>query len=82
MQWSPRQIIAWLRDFERDHPFRLRGASFDVVEIEFTSPLADPESVARRLAKFCPDLICQNFPSMAALVRHLATTRRVHLWWD
>jgi ankyrin repeat protein len=82
MQWSTRQIIAWLRDFERDHPFRLRGCRFDIVEIEFTSPLADPESVAGRLAKFCPDLIDQNFPSMAALVRHLAATRRVHLWWD
>jgi len=82
MEWSTRQIIAWLRDFEQDHPFRLRGCSFDVVEIEFTNPLADPESVAGRLARFCPDLICQNFPSMAALVRHLASTRRVHLWWD
>jgi ankyrin repeat protein len=75
-------IIAWLRDFELDHPFRLRGAGFDVVEFEFTSPLADPESVARRLVKFCPDLIAQNFPSWEALIQHLATTHRVHLWWD
>jgi hypothetical protein len=82
VELSTRDIISWLREFERDHPFRLRGAGFDVVDLEFTSPLADPASVAQRLVKFCPDLIEQNFPSWEALIQHLATTHRLHLWWD
>jgi ankyrin repeat protein len=79
---STREIIAWLRDFEKDQPFRLRGCRFDVVEIEFTTEVANPEATARRLYAFCPDLIHQGFDSMASLVRYLAGKRRLHLWWD
>lgn len=82
VELSTADIISWLREFEQDHPFRLRGAGFDVVDLEFTEPLGDPATVAKRLAKFCPDLIEQNFPSWEALIQHLVTTQRIHLWWD
>jgi ankyrin repeat protein len=82
VELSTRQIIDWLRDFEKEQPFRLRGCRFDIVEIEFTNEIADPEATARRLNEFCPDLTAQNFNSMADLVRHVATERRLHLWWD
>jgi len=82
VELSTADIISWLREFERDHPFRLRGAGFDVVDLEFTQPLVDPTSVAKRLVKFCPDLIAQNFPSWEALIQHLDKKQRIHLWWD
>jgi ankyrin repeat protein len=82
VELSTADILSWLREFERDHPFRLRGAGFDVVDLEFTEPLTDPASVAQRLVKFCPDLIEQNFPSWESLIQHLATKQRIHLWWD
>lgn len=32
--------------------------------------------------EFCPDLVEHNFEIMAALTEHLATSRRLHRWWD
>ncbi len=75
-------VIAWLRELEKDAPFVLIGVGFDHVEARFTSPVADPHAMAARLYKFCPDIVHQGTGSVAELASELRRLNTFFCWWD
>jgi ankyrin repeat protein len=76
---SNRDLIAWFRDFKRDHPFALRGCKYDTVVIELERPLADPKKWAKRLIEFDSDIWHED---LSRFEKHLETATRIHFWWD
>jgi hypothetical protein len=79
---STADIVAWLRDLERDQPFVLTGAGFDFVEGRFTGAVRDPDALARRVYNFCPDVVDQGTGTVAALSAELRRERTLYCWWD
>jgi hypothetical protein len=75
---SNRDLIAWFRDFEKEHPFALRGCKGDTIVIELDRPLDDPKKWAKKLVEFDTD-ICTD---VAFFEKQLATSTRIHFWWD
>lgn len=76
------QVISWLRALEQDTPFVLTGIGYDHVEGRFTSPVADPDAMAQRLYKFCPDVVDQGTGSVAELASELRRLKTFFCWWD
>jgi uncharacterized protein DUF4253 len=79
---GPDSIVAWLRSLRRDQPFVLTGIAFDWLEGRFTTPLRDPDALARRFYAFCPDIVDQGTGSVAALARELERSAQLYCWWD
>ena len=75
-------VIAWLRELERDAPFVLTGIGFDHVEARFTGRVADPHAMAARLYKFCPDIVHQGTGSVTELASELRRLNTFFCWWD
>jgi ankyrin repeat protein len=75
------KIVAGLKRLDQEQPFRLRGCRTKWLSIEFTTPTADPEALARRLTEIHHGF-GGNFPSMAAMVRRLASQSRIDLSWE
>ena len=76
---SNRDLIAWFRELERDHPYRLLGCKYDTVVIELDKAFDDPQHWAEEIGKFCPDSVPEDMPLFA---KQLRTSRRIHFWWD
>ncbi|MBN2449225.1 MAG: ankyrin repeat domain-containing protein, partial [Lentisphaeria bacterium] len=76
------EVIAWFRELDRDHPFRLNECTLDTVDITFLESVPDPASLARRMFRFCGDMVHQGVGSLEALTEILRTQRRAHFWWD
>ena len=74
-------LIDWLKETQRDQPLRLHGLGPDFVEAYFTSELRDPRELARRVADLCPDG-ASTPAELESYAQHLASTRRLFLWWD
>ncbi len=79
---GPDSIVAWLTGLERDQPFVLTGIGFDWVSGRFTTPITDPESLARRFNAFCPDIVTQGTSTVAVLARELERSGELYCWWD
>jgi hypothetical protein len=76
-------IIAWLRRLEKTHPFILTHASLDSLGGEFVRPVADAGALARKMVKFCPDLIDgETIESVADIARLLEDRQDFYFWWD
>jgi len=75
---SPRDVIAWLLELEKDDPFVLTGCAFDSLAGSFVGPVVRADHWARRMFEFCPDL--EGAPT--ALARELERTRSFGFWWD
>jgi hypothetical protein len=74
-------VIAWLRELHQEQPFILTGIGFDYMEGHFTSPLKDPEAIAKRMYEFCPDIVDQGSGSVSDLARELRNGN-IYFWWD
>jgi Domain of unknown function (DUF4253) len=74
-------VIAWLRELQQEQPFILTGIGFDYMEGHFTSPLKDPEAIAKRMYEFCPDIVDQGTGSVSDLARELRNGN-IYFWWD
>ena len=81
-QIGPDSIVAWLKALERDQPFVLTGIGYDWVGGRFTTPIADPEGLARRFSAFCPDIVTQGTETVAQLARELKRSGELYCWWD
>jgi hypothetical protein len=79
---GPDSIVAWLTTLHRDQPFVLTGIGFDWLEGRFTTPLADPDGLARRFNAFCPDIVTQGTGTVEALARELRRSQQLYCWWD
>ncbi len=77
-----RDIVDWLREFEKEQRFELTGIGSDFLSGKFTGELRDSKKIAIRLRKFCPDLVDQGTGSVAGLALELKKTKRFFLWWD
>lgn len=81
-------VVAWLRDFDRDEPFDLIGAGPDFIEGTFTNAVRDRKRAAQRIYSFCPDFYDQGIgledqgEPHAAIERYLAANRSFFFWWD
>lgn len=82
------EVIAWLRELDRDEPFELTGAGFDYVEGSFKQDVRNPKALARRIHAFCPDFVDQGLGLTETgtpeelIVRHFARDRSFFFWWD
>lgn len=79
---GPDSIITWLRALGRDQPFVLTGIGFDWLEGRFTTPIRDPNALARRFYAFCPDIVEQGTETVAALADELRRSLHLYCWWD
>jgi hypothetical protein len=80
---STHDIIVWLRELEKDHPFVLMGCGGDFVQGQFLRPVADAAAVATRLGGFCPALIDGDLvTSPDDVARDLRRDQGFFLWWD
>ena len=76
-------VIGWLRKLEADQPFVITGVAHDLVEGRFTSPIAKPKPMARRMYRFCPDLVDQGCGTIEGLAKELAgESPQLYFWWD
>jgi hypothetical protein len=76
-------VIRWLMELEQEQPFLITGVEFDAVEGVFTAPITDPDRLARRMYKFCPDIVEQGVGDVSALAESLRDQRpRLYFWWD
>ena len=53
---STADIINWLRELEKEQPFELTGIGRDFLSGKFLTEIKQPMKLAKRLAKFCPDI--------------------------
>lgn len=74
-------VIAWMKELEQEQPFVLTGIGFDYMEGNFTTPLKNPQDLARRMYQFCPDIVDQGVSSVEALAKELQKGK-LHFWWD
>jgi hypothetical protein len=76
-------VIAWLRELERDAPFVLTGIGYDHVEGRFLQPVgARADSIAKRLNGFCPDIVDQGTGSIRELANEIGRLNTFFCWWD
>jgi Domain of unknown function (DUF4253) len=79
---STGEVVAWLRELDRTHPFVLTEAGIDVAAGHFVRPVRDALSLARRMYRFCPDIVDQGTGDVATLADELERTQDLYLWWD
>ena len=79
---SNRDIVAWLRALQTEHPFTLTGAGEDWLAARFAVPPRDAMRLARRIHAFCPDVVEQGVGSVSALADDIVKTRQLYCWWN
>jgi hypothetical protein len=79
---SNADVIAWLRDLEKTHPFVLTECGFDYCAGRFLKPVADAKKLAKRMYEFCPDIVDQGTESVEALAKELEENQTFFFWWD
>jgi ankyrin repeat protein len=79
---GPGGIIKWLKKLEKEQPFVLTGIGHDFLDGSFTRPIKHPKALARRMYKFCPDIVDQGCGTVEALTEVLKEKRRLFFWWD
>jgi hypothetical protein len=76
-------IIATLREWEAQHPFRVQGAGRDWVECRFRKNPADMLAFAQQVIALAPDSYGQgDFEDEEDFAAALRRARSFHLWWD
>jgi hypothetical protein len=79
---STARVIAWLRHLEQTHPFILTSCSFDALAGDFVQPVFDAPQLARKMYRFCPDIVEQGTRTVRALARSLEESQSFFFWWD
>lgn len=79
---SPQDIVVWLRKLEEDQPFILTGARFDFLSGRFTTRVARPAALAKRMYEFCPDIVDQGCGDVQTLAAELRKSQTFFFWWD
>ncbi len=75
-------VAAWLADLYKGDPFVTLAAGFDFLHARFLEPASEPEAIASRMLKFCPDLASSASEDVAEIAQELRDNRHFHFWWD
>jgi hypothetical protein len=76
------QIVAWLQALRQEEPFELLEIGADYVAGRFDRAPQDAAAIARRTAKFAPELVKGHSDPIAGLTHLIATKRTLYLIWD
>lgn len=81
---SNERVISKLKEWNRSYPFIIIGADYDWVEANFeVFPEGDDlKAFAKKIYKFCPDIVEQGSGSINGLIEEMRETRKLYLWWD
>jgi len=74
-------LIAWLRELQKDQPFDVTGLGADFFEGRFTTPIKDLEALVRRINAICPNE-APGPDVERRQIEHVRQTNRWYLWWD
>jgi hypothetical protein len=75
-------VIAWLRDLEKQNPFILRYCAHDLVGGDFLGRVKSARKLAEQMAEFCPSSLDEGFESPEELARGLTKSKRFVVRWD
>lgn len=75
-------VIAKLKSWEKRSAFRISGAGYDWVEIEFLRLPADLKAFAQDAGEFCPNAADDEAGGPEGLAGEIRRTKRLSLWWD
>lgn len=76
-------IVKWLEELEKNQPFELSTIAHDRLEGVFLTPIAEPMKLARKMVKFCSDIVDQGCGSVEILAQELQRQpARLYFWWD
>ena len=78
----PQDIVKWLRKLEKDQPFIITSAGFDFLGGKFTTKVARPAALAKRMYELCPDIVDQGAGDVKALAAELRKSQAFFFWWD
>ncbi|HSN92563.1 MAG TPA: DUF4253 domain-containing protein [Anaeromyxobacteraceae bacterium] len=76
------QVVAWLREIEKEEPFDLWEIGVDYVAGRFRRAPRDPLGLARRAAKISPDLVVGHTDPIAGLADLMGRNRNLYLIWE
>jgi len=79
-----RDVVHWCAETRREHPLTVIGVGFDFMDLSFARPIQNSETLAARIADFCPDMqVSAKDPQAGAkLAKELAEGGRCFFWWD
>ncbi len=60
----------------------LIGSGFEFLRGKFTSKIAKPAALAKRMYEFCPDIVDQGVGDVKALAEELRKSSAFFFWWD
>jgi hypothetical protein len=84
-------VIRWLKEMERENPFRLAGCGHDFLHGRFVRPVENAEALAERMIAFCPDLADQadaairtqpRAEQIRAISAEMQRSGWFGFWWD
>ena len=79
---ASQNIIDWMEECEKQHPFRILTIAHDLVGGEFLGEIANPTELAGKIYDFCPDSVEQGFGEVEELAEDLKTSGKFFYWWD
>ncbi len=74
-------IIGWLKELGKRQPLQITGIGADFIEGQYLTPVKNPDELAERIYKFCPDIVDQRNYTVKCLADELRD-RQLCFWWD
>ena len=74
---GPQDIVAWMKELEKEQPYVLTGINWDFIEGKFLSKVKDPDKLAERMVDFCPDIGVAE-----GVAKALRKHNSLFFWWD
>jgi hypothetical protein len=75
-------IIKELKAWDSEFGIDIWQAETDTIQLHLKRLPKDVPAFAKRVYKFCPDIVDQGVGSVAALARDIAAKKSITLWWD
>jgi hypothetical protein len=75
-------VIRWMNRLNNDQPFFLTGCGMDFMSGRFCAKIKDPNAMAKRMYKFCPDIVDQGTETEKNLGDELGKNNEFFFWWD
>jgi len=77
-----KEIIAWLKEKQKQAPFVITGAGADWLEARFIKPPINMHAFARTVRSFAPDIIDPEKGSVDKLAERMEKMNGFYLKWD